>query len=160
MRTLTKLCSKNESLNYHNVLNLKLVQDEYIFKYSKEKKQNGTIESYLLSLTHFMNFLKQSIERLDAESIVIVDTDKFPTEKLLVLESKVSKWRESLRGEANEWQIEVYFCFLKLFFFGQNCCHIRVFSHKLLRLNSVWGVLETNKLTISSDSQTYRVVQK
>lgn len=102
MRTLTKLCSKNESLNYHNVLNLKLVQDEYIFKYSKEKKQNGTIESYLLSLTHFMNFLKQSIERLDAESIVIVDTDKFPTEKLLVLESKVSKWRESLRGEANE----------------------------------------------------------
>jgi len=98
----------NHPLSYRSVLDLKLVQDEYVSKYSKEKKHTpGTIKSYLLSLTHFMNFLKRSIERPDADNIVIViDTDKFPTEKLLVLESEVSKWRESLRGETNQRQIE------------------------------------------------------
>lgn len=108
IRTLAKLCSEGEPLSYHHVLNLKLVQDEYVIKYSKEKKHTpGTIKSYLLSLTHFMSFLKRSIERPDADNIIVVDTDKFPTEKLLVLSSEVSKWRESLRGEANQRQIEV-----------------------------------------------------
>ena len=94
-------------MSYKNLLNLEKVHKQYLDKKSKDKKHRpGTVKSYLLSLTHFIDFLSRSIVHPKAPHVVNV-APELTIEHLHILNTEVSKWRESLKGEIRQREMEV-----------------------------------------------------
>ncbi|XP_065677018.1 uncharacterized protein LOC105850705 isoform X3 [Hydra vulgaris] len=89
LHNLTTIC-------YTSLLHLKLLQEKW-FPYAKQKGyEPGTQRSYLLSLSHFINFLLRSKLTPTVPNVVpcILTADV-----LNVCQKEISNWRTSLRGE-------------------------------------------------------------
>nr|XP_047128153.1 uncharacterized protein LOC124808958 [Hydra vulgaris] len=89
LHNLTTIC-------YTSLLDLKLLQEKW-FPYAKQKGyEPGTQRSYLLSLSHFINFLLRSKLTPTVPNVVpcILTADV-----LNVCQKENSNWKTSLRGE-------------------------------------------------------------
>ncbi|XP_065640119.1 uncharacterized protein LOC136072738 isoform X2 [Hydra vulgaris] len=65
----------------------------------------GTKRSYLLSLSHFIDFLIRS--KLTPNVPYVVPVTKVEADVMLVCQNEISKWRQSLRAEEEERQFDV-----------------------------------------------------
>lgn len=97
-RMMEMLCPDPQQASYHLFFDLKKFQEVW-FEHAKNKGyESGTKRSYLLSLTHFMDFILRS--KLTPMLANVLPIDSFISAELICLcQKEISKWRSALKPE-------------------------------------------------------------
>ena len=97
-RRMEILCSNPFQATYHLFFDLKRFQ-EARFEWTKKKGfEPGTKRSYLLTLSHFMDFIFRSKLTPMVANVLPID-ESISAELICLCQKEISKWRSSLKSE-------------------------------------------------------------
>ena len=105
VRRMMEVLSPNGDPCYFKFFDLQRLQTLWFPHAQNMMYEPGTKRSYLLSLSHFMDFLIRS--KLTPNVAYVVPVPYLEAEVMHVCRNEISKWRQSLRVEEDERQFEI-----------------------------------------------------
>ena len=97
-RMMEVLCPDPKEASYHLFFDLKNFEEAWLKHAHKKGYEPGTKRSYLLSLTHFMDFIMRSKLTPMLANVLPIDESISP-ELVSLCQKEISKWRKALKPE-------------------------------------------------------------